>query len=122
MSPITQGLIIAGIGMSLVFIAILALWGLMVVLVRITAERPKKAAPSKTEEATAAAPADAPAAIATSDNKKLHLAAAAAVAIALQMKQRSVQSQRQEFNSFAPRQVNRREALISRSTQLIKNK
>ena len=121
MSPITQGLIIAGIGMGLVFIAILALWGLMVVLVRITAERPKKAAPSKTETAEAI-PADTPAAIATSDNKKLHLAAAAAVAIALQMKQRSVQSQRQEFNSFAPRQVNRREALISRSTQLIKNK
>lgn len=43
-SAISQGLLITAIGMGLVFVAILFLWGLMTWLVKITADRPEKQA------------------------------------------------------------------------------
>ncbi len=120
MSPIIQGLIITGIGMGLVFVAILALWGLMIVLVKATNDRPKAViAPEMVAETVVQV--DAPATVSTSDNKHIHMAAAAAVAIALQMRQRSTQSQGKEFGNL-PRQTTNRAAFISRSTQLIKRK
>jgi Na+-transporting methylmalonyl-CoA/oxaloacetate decarboxylase gamma subunit len=120
-SPITQGLIITGIGMGLVFVAILALWGLMTLLVKVTADRPKVQVPPEMVEETVVQVV-APASVATNDNKHLHQAAAAAVAIALQLQQSSIQSQRQEFGSLSSRQAISRAAFISRSTQLIKQK
>ncbi len=89
MSPITQGLIITGIGMGLVFVAIVALWGLMTLLVKATTDRPKAVAQPEMA-AEAVVEVDSPAVVATNDNKHLQMAAAAAVAIALQMRQRSI--------------------------------
>ena len=67
------------IGMGLVFVAILLLWGLMEMVVRLTAER--ETAKGVAPEAEVAAPA---AVAAPADNKVLKLrAAAAAVAYAL---------------------------------------
>ncbi|MRS05804.1 hypothetical protein EG832_21690, partial [bacterium] len=42
MDPISQGLFITGIGMGLIFLAILFLWGLIFVLVKFTQEQPKE--------------------------------------------------------------------------------
>ena len=39
MDPIVQGLIMTAIGMGLVFVAILALWWMMDVMVKITTDR-----------------------------------------------------------------------------------
>ncbi|MAT42354.1 MAG: hypothetical protein CL609_08440 [Anaerolineaceae bacterium] len=121
MSPITQGLIITGIGMGLVFVAILALWGLMTVLVKATADRPKVEVPPEVVEETVVQ-IESPVSVVTDNNEQLHKAAAAAVAIALQLQQRSNQSQRQEFGNLSSRQAISRAAFISRSTQLIKHK
>lgn len=71
------------IGMGLVFVAILLLWGLMVLLVRVTAERTPVAPPAADLPVEAA-----PEAGATPDLRRR--AAAAAVAAALAFEKRSV--------------------------------
>lgn len=75
---LSDGLVITLIGMGLVFASILVLWGLMEVVVRITARM--KEAPEEAEEAEAAAPAEA---TAVEDDTLKQRAAAAAVAVAL---------------------------------------
>jgi Na+-transporting methylmalonyl-CoA/oxaloacetate decarboxylase gamma subunit len=120
-SSITQGLIITAIGMGLVFVAIAALWGLMIVLVKATAAPQHDGIPPEVVEETRVPLEETPVA-ATPDKKVLHLAAAAAVAVAFQLKDRSHQRQQPEFGPSGPRAVNRRTAFISQSTQLIKRK
>lgn len=72
MSPVTQALFITLVGMSLVFLAILALWGMMALLVRVLPETAESG-----EEAEAEVEAGA------SDLELKQRAAAAAVAHAL---------------------------------------
>lgn len=80
------------IGMGLVFLAILALWGMMALIVRLTAERP--GADAEAAEAVAAAEeAEAVEEIPDTDRKRRAAAAAVAVAVALQA-QRSAESLR----------------------------
>jgi Na+-transporting methylmalonyl-CoA/oxaloacetate decarboxylase gamma subunit len=75
-----QALWITLVGMGLVFVAILLLWGLMALLVRFTAERPAADLPPHVE----AAPA-----LAQQDRQALRRrAAAAAVAVALSLQSR----------------------------------
>lgn len=67
------------IGMGLVFIAILALWGMMALIVRLTAER------EGAEEAAESAAEEAEPAPETADLDRKRRAAAAAVAVAVAM-------------------------------------
>ncbi|MFZ3151729.1 MAG: OadG family protein [Anaerolineaceae bacterium] len=77
----SQGLLIAGLGMGLVFAMILALWGIMVLLVRLTNPKKKEILPVDGE---AAGEADI---LADSLQGKQKLAAATAVACALKLEQ-----------------------------------
>lgn len=69
------------IGMGLVFIAILLLWGLMALIVRIFAER--EAPVQAVEEPSAAQPAALAQSASPADGDRKRRAAAAAVAVAL---------------------------------------
>jgi Na+-transporting methylmalonyl-CoA/oxaloacetate decarboxylase gamma subunit len=88
-SPLTISLLITAIGMGLVFVAILLLWGLMEGLVKVTTDKTATVPDVEPTEARATQiPADAERAFKAQ-------AAAAAVAIALSHVQgRRLQSQR----------------------------
>lgn len=77
----SQGLLIAGLGMGLVFAMILALWGIMVLLVRLTNPKNKEVLPVEGEAAGEAA------ILADLLQEKQKLAAATAVACALKLEQ-----------------------------------
>jgi sodium pump decarboxylase gamma subunit len=82
MSPLVASLWITLIGMGLVFVAILLLWGLMEALMSLTArfaskEAEEEAAEAEEAEQTEALPAP------TSDQKKRAAAAAVAIVMAL---------------------------------------
>jgi sodium pump decarboxylase gamma subunit len=79
MSPLVQSLWITLIGMGLVFIAILLLWGLMEGLMRLSARFIKEEGEESAEEEGEAEPVVA----AASDQKKRAAAAAVAIAMAL---------------------------------------
>ncbi len=77
MSDIVKGLIITGIGMGLVFVVIILLWGVMAGLVALTSGRRRKKEPREIVEREAVSePGDM-------DNALRQKAAAAAVACAL---------------------------------------
>lgn len=77
-TPIINALIITGIGVGLVFIAILLLWGLMELVVRI------KDAPEKSEEVDEDADSGVgPEDFVSNDHKRQAAVAAVAVAMAL---------------------------------------
>ncbi len=76
-----NALLITAIGMGLVFLAILALWGLMELMVRLGADREEAA-----EEGAALEAADEPPAL--TDPRKAR-AAALAVSVALALRQRA---------------------------------
>lgn len=87
MTPIGSSLWITLIGMGLVFIAILLLWGLMEAVVRLTNRFPGKTEEEGEDEAEVEAAEAAPAAEAPTGLKAR--AAAAAVAFALAKRSRS---------------------------------
>ena len=78
MSVINQGLLITLLGMGLVFIMILALWGIMALLVKLT-NKPEVEEEAPIAEAILSEPEAAPA-----SNRNGALAAAIAVAYALE--------------------------------------
>lgn len=78
-SILVNALWITLIGMGLVFLALLLLWGMMELMMRITS----RAALSELEEARDAEAAGAPDATAVASHSKAALAAAVAVAVAL---------------------------------------
>lgn len=121
MSPIVQGLIITGIGMGLVFLAILLLWGLMTLLVRWTSDKPEAPA---VQEVVSEMPAEValPDTETKSDKARLHKAAAAAVAIALQLHQRTGQLKPQESSAISPWQATRRATFLGQSANLQKRR
>ena len=79
MSPINQGLLITAIGMGLVFLAIVLLWGLMALMVRLGArlEKPVSGVSPDTIAAKSSEPGN------DSTDLRKRQAAAAAVAYAL---------------------------------------
>ena len=84
MSPLVASLWITLIGMGLVFIAILLLWGLMEGLMRLTARfAAKEAEEDAAESEEIEQPEALPVSTGTSDQKKRAAAAAVAVAMAL---------------------------------------
>lgn len=76
-TPLTNSLLITAIGMGLVFLAILLLWGMMELTVKLTAKSALQEE-SETEEGEEETPAAGPA----SDLKRRAAAAAVAVALA----------------------------------------
>ncbi len=102
------------IGMGLVFIAILALWGMMALIVRLTTER------EMVEEAeNASEPADAP------DFDRERRAAAAAVAVAVAMQARRPAKNLRAVEPGSPVsawQAVHRASLLSQRAQTAKKK
>ena len=90
MQNLPNALLISAIGMSLVFIAILLLWGLMEAMVRLTGKSAGKVETESPGESVAeVGAAGEPAGLAADVNKKRR-AAAAAVVIALARQQASI--------------------------------
>ena len=127
MSPINSALIITAIGMGLVFIAIIALWGLMELMVRVTARYAAEEAAAEAEEGgeeaeppveIAAEPVDG-----LADLKRK--AAAAAVVLALaQEEEQPVYAQMSSYTSGSAwqavsrgGQLNQRATLYSRKSK-----
>lgn len=78
MSDMQQGLLIAAIGMGLVFAVIIFLWGLMALIMRLTSrEKPKDEAKIQSEQI------DAKPSPAMQSDGQLHRAIAAAIAVRL---------------------------------------
>ena len=129
MSPISAALIITAIGMGLVFIAILALWGLMELMVRVTAryaveETEQGEEGEEGEEETE--PAAGPFAEAVDSQAELkRKAAAAAVVMALaQQAEQPVYTQMSSYTSGSAwqsvsrgGQLNQRAILYSRKSR-----
>ncbi len=122
MNPITQGLIMAAIGMGLVFIAILALWWLMDVMVKLTSDRPKKmSTETAVLETTETLPQDE-LRMETAPNARLGKAAAAAVAIALQLQKQTGAMSKTNNADLSAWQLTRRSSILSQSANLINRK
>ena len=88
MSILNQGLLITVFGMALVFVMILALWGIMVLLVKLTNKTEPEEEVEPIEESAITEPAPA-------SNQQGALAAAIAVAYALKSQETS--------SAYAPR-------------------
>ncbi len=122
MNPITQGLIMTAIGMGLVFIAILALWWLMDVMVKLTNERPKKmVTETPVLEATETLPQDE-LRMESAPNVRLREAAAAAVAIALQLQKQTGAMTETNNADLSAWQLTRRSSILSQTANLINRK
>jgi len=87
-SDIQQGLLITGIGMGLVFVVIIFLWGLMALMMRVTS-REKPEIPVETETAETDQPFVEESH--TSDVQRQAVAAAVAVGVAMAASQRRSQ-------------------------------
>jgi sodium pump decarboxylase gamma subunit len=83
MSPLVQSLWITLIGMGLVFIAILLLWGLMEGLMRLSARFVKEEVEESEEQGEEEVYSSEPVLAVVSDQKKRAAAAAVAIALAL---------------------------------------
>lgn len=126
MNPIIQGLYMTGIGMGLVFIAILALWVLMDVLVKVTNDRPKKvqnaAIPEAVIDEMLESGANSVAIPSESEMTDTHKVAAVAVAIAIGLNQRSGIKTRQNDGVISPWLSTRRTNILSQSAALLNRK
>jgi len=120
MSNLTNALIITGIGMGLVFIAIILLWWLMALMVRLF---PEKEEASEAVDAAVTAQADVEPAAESGVNITRALAAAAAVAVALALRARDSESaQRPGDASFNAWQTARRATRLSRQSSMYSRK
>lgn len=126
MNPIIQGLYMTGIGMGLVFIAILALWVLMDVLVKVTNDHPKKvqnaAIPEAVIDEMLESGANSVAIPSESEMTDTHKVAAVAVAIAIGLNQRSGIKTRQNDGVISPWLSTRRTNILSQSAALLNRK
>jgi hypothetical protein len=115
-----------GIGMGLVFIAILALWVLMDVLVKVTNDRPKKvqnaAIPKAVIDEMLESGANSVEIPSESEMTDTHKVAAVAVAIAIGLNQRSGIKTRQNDGVISPWLSTRRTNILSQSAALLNRK
>lgn len=115
MSPsLSTALLITMIGMGLVFLAILLLWGVMEVLVRLTAGRRGPASPPEAGRLAAEAPA-------AEQHRRRQRAAAAAVAVALALRQGTA-SITAPPKGLSPWQAVQRARLLNRGAAAIQHK
>jgi Na+-transporting methylmalonyl-CoA/oxaloacetate decarboxylase gamma subunit len=118
MDPITQGLYITAIGMGLIFLAILLLWGLIYLLVKITQEKPaenKQAAETfievKEDESAK-----------TGELQLLKKVALIAVAIATSSQKPSMVINPQDTGYISPWQSTKRTHILGQSSALLNKK
>ena len=124
MSPINSALIITAIGMGLVFIAIIALWGLMELMVRVTARYATGEETAESEEGaeeTEPAVEFAAESVAGHTELKRKVAAAAVVLALAQEAEQPVYAQMSSYTSGSAwqavsrgGQLNQRASLYSR--------
>ena len=118
MNPITQGFLITAIGMGLVFIAILLLWALMDVLVRVTNDKPAETVSVKVENNAEEKPA-----IQTEDKtQRLHQIASVAVAVAMSLQKQFPIIKPQESGTLSAWQTSKRSQVLNQSTALLNRK
>lgn len=93
MSTIQQGLLIAAIGMGLVFAVIIFLWGLMALMMRLTSSKKQDGDPTEVMEET-----DEPLVpeMQAAESQRRAAAAAVAVELALAATRRSISKRRKE--------------------------
>ena len=113
MGILNQTLIITAIGMGLVFVAILLLWGLMELIVRLTARR---------KQAAAAAVSAALASAVTKPGAAKAAAAAVAAALALQSGMKTAEMESEPVNRVSPWQSMMRARQIAGNYQVYKRK
>jgi len=118
MNPITQGLLITAIGMGLVFIAILLLWALMDILVRITNDKTTKTVIANVEKSTEEVP------VIETDTKshRLQHVASVAVAIAMSLQKQFPIIKPQESGTTSAWQSSRRSQVLNQSAALLNRK
>ena len=118
MNPITQGLLITAIGMGLVFIAILLLWALMDILVRITNDKTTKTVIANGEKSTEEVP------VIETDTKshRLQHVASVAVAIAMSLQKQFPIIKPQESGTTSAWQSSRRSQVLNQSAALLNRK
>jgi len=117
-NPITQGLLITAIGMGLVFLAILFLWALMYLLVRITNDKPTKILSVNVEkniEEETVIESDA-------KHQRLHHVASVAVAIAMSLQKQFPIIKPQESGTISAWQSSRRSQVLNQSAALLNRK
>ncbi len=117
MNPITQGLLITAIGMGLVFLAILLLWGLMDILVRITNEKTTKVATIDVEKITQETVVEN-----EDKSQRLHRVASVAVAIAMSLQKQFPIIKPQESGTISAWQTSRRSQVLNQSADLLNRK
>jgi Na+-transporting methylmalonyl-CoA/oxaloacetate decarboxylase gamma subunit len=125
MSTMTGALIITGIGMGLVFVAILALWGMMELMVRVTARFSGKEENGENEESPEEAEMVEEAVPVVVDNliELKRKAAAVAVAMALaRAAEQPVYAQIPTYTSGSAWQAVSRGGQLSRSATLYNRK
>lgn len=122
MNPITQGLIMTAIGMGLVFVAILALWWMMDVMVKLTAERTAKATTEPVVKEEASPPPQDELQMETAPIVHLRKAAAAAVAVAIQLQQQKGTFSKTNNADLSAWQLTRRSSILSQTPNLINRK
>jgi len=118
MSPISQGLYITGIGMGLIFLAILFLWGLIFVLVKFTQEQPKE---NKNAAETVIETKEVESAK-SGDSQLLRKVALIAVAIATASQKHGMVINPQDSGYVSPWQSTKRTHILGQSSALLNKK
>lgn len=118
MSPISQGLYITGIGMGLIFLAILFLWGLIYLLVKFTQEKPTENKPAA-ETVNKAKEDDS---AKTGESQLLKKVALIAVAIATSSQKHSMVINPQDSAYISPWQSTKRTHILGQSSALLNKK
>lgn len=118
MDPISQGLFITGIGMGLIFLAILFLWGLIFVLVKFTQEQPKE---NKDASETVMETKEDESAKA-GDSQLLRKVALIAVAIATASQKHGMVINPQDSGYVSPWQSTKRTHILGQSSALLNKK
>lgn len=119
-SNITQGLLIAAIGMGLVFLALILLWGLMSLMASIRFKSDHK---DQEAEPGAAEPAESETVEAGDAGESLRMqAAAAAVAAALALRGRAFRAVPPAPKVFSPWQAARRSGQFSQNSLVTSRK
>ncbi len=118
MDPISQGLFITGIGMGLIFLAILFLWGLIFVLVKFTQEQPKE---NKNAAETVIETKEVESAK-SGDLQLLRKVALIAVAIATASQKHGMVINPQDSGYVSPWQSTKRTHILGQSSALLNKK
>ncbi len=110
------------IGMGLVFIAIIALWGLMDVMVKATNDRPKRVVAEQTEIMEVADHPENDMQMVMTPKDNLRKAAVAAVAIALHLRRRVENIPVGNGDTLSSWQLTRRVSILNQTANLINRK